>query len=45
MARPIDIKQPPESTPEAIWTKEVFEALVQRIYELEEKIEEMQNES
>lgn len=41
----IDIKPPATRSPETVWAYEQLQALAQKIYELEEKIKEMQNAS
>ncbi len=45
MAQPIDIDIPPTATPELTWALEQMRRLAQRIYELEEQLEEMNNGS
>lgn len=45
MAQPVDIDLPPESSQTATWALEQIRKLVQRVYELEEQIEEMKNGS
>lgn len=43
MAQQVDIDTPPASSPELLWALEQMRRLAQRIYELEEQIEEMNN--
>lgn len=45
MAQPVDIDNPPASSQELIWALEQLRRLAQRVYELEEQIEEMKNGS
>lgn len=45
MAQPVVIDTPPDSTPELLWALEQMRRLVQRVYELEEKLEELQHGS
>lgn len=45
MAQPVEIDIPPTSSSELAWALEQLRRLSQRIYELEEQLEELKNVS